>query len=132
MSPTNHLSDAIAAASLVLAVLAALYGLWLGKVEAALAITPKDDVDDREPQRKQARSALLNKALPLLGATIASAVVLAPRTLAILCEVYFHHLIWAFDDVKALFVITFILLAVLATALIIQTVALVSKLRELT
>jgi divalent metal cation (Fe/Co/Zn/Cd) transporter len=49
MNPSDHLSDAISAGSLVLGVLAALYTLWLADSDAALAIKPKADKDDRGP-----------------------------------------------------------------------------------
>lgn len=91
MNPSDHLSDAVSAASLVLAVLAALYSLWLGDVNAALAIIPKPDRDDRTPQRKQATAVLLTKALPLLVATVSAALILGSRSVAILGEVYEHH-----------------------------------------
>ena len=132
MNPSDHLSDAISAASLVLAVLAALYSLWLGEVNAALAITPKPDPDDRAPQLKQATSALCTKALPLMLATISAAIVLAPRSCAILREVYRHHADRPFDDVKALFVLTSALLAILSVVATVQFVALFSKRSALT
>lgn len=127
MNPSDHLSDAISAASLVLAVLTALYTLWLGDVNAALALEPKPDRDDRAPQRAQVKSAIFTKAVPLGGATIAAFLILAPRTLAILREVYYHHADWAFDDVKALFVLTDTLLALLAIVAVVQLVALIGK-----
>ncbi|WP_206073828.1 hypothetical protein [Mesorhizobium sophorae] len=65
MSTAEHLSDAISAASLVLAVLAALYTLWLPDVSAALDIVPEPDRDNRGPQRSQVKLALFTKALPL-------------------------------------------------------------------
>jgi hypothetical protein len=72
MSTSDHLSDAISAASLVLAVLAALYTLWLPDVTAALDLKPAVDPDDRGPQRAKIVSAILSKALPLAFAAIAS------------------------------------------------------------
>ena len=132
MSPSDHLSDAISAASLVLAVLAALYSLWLNEVNAELAITPKPDPDDRGPQLKQATSVLCTKALPLMVATISAAIILAPRSFAILCEAYHHHADQSFDDVKALFLLTSALLAVLGIVATVQFVALASKRNELT
>jgi hypothetical protein len=131
MNPSDHLSDAISAASLVLAVLVALYTLWLGDVNAALALVPKADSDDRDPQRAQVKRAILTKAAPLSGATIAAFLILAPRTLAILCEVYWHHADWGFDDVKALFALTVALLALLMIVSVVQLVALKGKRKNL-
>lgn len=131
MNPSDHLSDAVSAASLVLAVLAALYSLWLGDVNAALAIIPKPDRDDRTPQRKQATAVLLTKALPLLVATVSAALILGSRSVAILGEVYEHHADRPFDDVKALFVLTSALLVVLAIVAAVQTAGLLGKRSEL-
>lgn len=131
MNPSDHLSDAVSAASLVLAVLAALYSLWLGDVNAALAIIPKPDRDDRTPQRKQATAVLLTKALPLMVATVSAALILGPRSVAILGEVYEHHADRPFDDVKALFVLTSALLVVLAIVAAVQTAGLLGKRSEL-
>jgi hypothetical protein len=131
MNPSDHLSDAVSAASLVLAVLAALYSLWLGDVNAALAIIPKPDRDDRTPQRKQATAVLLTKALPLMVATVSAALILGPRSVAILGEVYEHHADRQFDDVKALFVLTSALLGVLAIVAAVQTAGLLGKRSEL-
>ncbi|NTF46619.1 hypothetical protein [Rhizobium rhizogenes] len=131
MNTSEHLADAISAASLVLAVLAALYTLWLPAVNAALEITRETDPDDRDPQRKQVKSALLTKALPLAAATIVSTGILLPRGLAIIMEAWDHHADWAFDDVKAFFVLTLALMLLLAIVSICQIVALVRKRREI-
>src|SRR5688572_10660845 len=101
MSTTEQLSDAISAASLVLAVLAALYTLWLPDVSAALGIIPKADPDDRGPQREQVTTALFTKGLPLGIAAIAATSILLPRTVAIMSEAWTHRGDWVFDDVKA-------------------------------
>ena len=127
MSTSEQLPDAISAASLVLAILAALYTLWLPTVTAALDATPASDPDDRGPQRKQVMSALLTKALPLAFATMASTAILLPRGIAILREIWEHHAEWAFNDVKAFFVLTLVLMLLLAAVSFSQLVRLVVK-----
>lgn len=127
MSPSAQLADAISAASLVLAVLAALYTLWLGDVTAALDLKAKPDKDDRAPQRKQVMRALLTKALPLFLATTAGTLILLPRSLAILCEARRHGRAWGFADVKALFVLTEGLLILLGVVALVQFVRLIMK-----
>ncbi|RVK90427.1 hypothetical protein CN150_27900 [Sinorhizobium meliloti] len=131
MSTTEDLADAISAASLVLAVLAALYTLWLPEVSAALDITPRADRDDRAPQRAQVVTALLTKALPLSIASISATAILMPRGFAIIAEAWEHHAEWAFDDVKAFFVLTFALMLTLAGISATQFIRLVSKRIEL-
>lgn len=127
MSASERLPDAISAASLVLAVLAALYTLWLSDVSAALAIAPKDDQDDRGPQRAQVMLALRAKALPLGLATVASTMILLPRGIGILAEAWAHWREWCFDDVKALFVLTLSLILLLASVSAAQVVGLIAK-----
>ncbi|MFC7498470.1 hypothetical protein ACFQRC_04465 [Enterovirga sp. GCM10030262] len=131
MSTTEHLPDAISAASLVLAVLAALYTLWLPNVLAALAVTPETDPDDRGPQRAQVRIALLTKALPLTFATSAAALILLPRGIAILAEVWAHWRDSSFDDVKAFYVLTLSLMLLLAIVSATQVVGLLAKRAEI-
>ena len=99
MSATEHLPDVISAASLVLAVLTALYTLWLPDMSAALAIIPKDDKDDRGPQRTQVVTALFTKALPLGLATFTATLILMPRGITILVQAWAHRRDWGFDEV---------------------------------
>ncbi|MGO7860225.1 hypothetical protein ACC676_01235 [Rhizobium ruizarguesonis] len=127
MSTSDHLSDAISAASLVLAVLAALYTLWLPAVTAALDLKPASDRDDRGPQRAKIVSAILSKALPLALAAIASIAILAPRGAAIIVEIWHHHAEWSFDDVKAMFVLTLALMLLLTIVSVTQLIRLVAK-----
>lgn len=131
MSTTERLPDAISAASLVLAVLAALYTLWLPAVSAALAITPAADKDDRGPQRGQVVSALRTKALPLAGATLAATLILLPRGIAITAEAWMCWQEWGFDDVKAFFVLTLSLMLLLALVSAAQLIGLVAKRGEI-
>ncbi|MGX8008860.1 hypothetical protein ACVDG8_007460 [Mesorhizobium sp. ORM8.1] len=127
MSTTGHLSDAISAASLVLAVLAALYTLWLPEVSAALGITSEADPDNRGPQRSRVKIAMFTKALPLAVATVLEAFILLPRGIAIICEAWTRRSDWYFDDVKAFFVLTFMLLLLLAFVAFTQFIRLIAK-----
>jgi hypothetical protein len=132
MNPSEHLSDVISAASLVLAVLAAFYTLWLPAVTAALNVKPATDMDDRGPQRMQIMNALYTKAAPLAFATIASTAILAPRGIAIIAEIWRHHAQWSFDDVKAMFVLTLALMLLLTIVSVTQVIRLFAKRREVT
>ena len=127
MTTPGDLSDAITAAGLVLAVLAVLYTLWLPDVGAALAIIPLPDEDDRGPQRAQVMRALLAKALPLGIATVAATLILLPRGIVIVEEALAHGGTWAYDDIKAMFVLTLALLVVLAIVACAQVYGLVMK-----
>jgi hypothetical protein len=52
---------------------------------------------------------------------------LAPRGAAIINEIWHHHAEWAFDDVKAMFVLTLALMLLLTTASVTQLIRLVAK-----
>lgn len=127
MNTSEHLPDAISAASLVLAILAALYTLWLPTITAALDVTPATDPDDRGPQKAQIMSALFTKSVPLAFTTVTSTAIFVPRGLAIISEIWKHHAEWAFDDVKAFFVLTLMLMTLLTTVSIGQFYLLVVK-----
>jgi hypothetical protein len=131
MNTTSNLGEAISAASLVLAVLTALYTLWLPAVSDALKIVPKADKDDRGSQRTQTKRALWSKAFPLAFATISATAILFPRGFAILKEFCASDAVWQYDDVKALFILTWALLLLLALVASAQLVGLVGKLVKL-
>jgi hypothetical protein len=124
------LSDAVSAASLVLAVLAALYTLWLPAVSDALGIEPKTDKDDREPQRKQVAMAIRTKAVPLATTTVAASLILLPRGILVVAEAATHWREWSFNDVKALFVLTSVLMVVLASVSVAQLIKLIGKRKQ--
>lgn len=127
MNPAHDLDQAISAASLVLAVLAALYTLWLGEVGRVLAIEPDPDIQNRKPQKKTVTWAFLTKGLPLFLASGAAVGVIAPRTTTILEEVASHGAEWGFDDVKAFFVLTAALLAIITLVAAGQAFRLLAK-----
>ena len=110
MNPSVNLDQAISGASLVLAVLAALYTLWLGEVNRALELDPEPDTTNRASQQDQVWSALFTKGLPLFAASLAAACVMSWRTYLIVAECFAHWRAWDYDDVKALFVLTSVLL----------------------
>lgn len=131
MSPSENLPDVISAASLVLAVLAALYTLWLPNVSAGLEVKPEPDKSNRKPQYEQVEAVLRTKALPLCIATLATVSILSPRCLTILCETLQNAAEGSFSDVKALFILTFSLTLLLAIVSIAQVIRLYGKLKEL-
>jgi hypothetical protein len=131
VNTASNLGEAISSASLVLAVLTALYTLWLPDVSDALKITPKTDLDDRGPQKIQTWRALWSKVLPLALATISATTILTPRVLGILKEFCASHTVWQYDDVKALFILTWALLLLLALVASVQLFGLLRKLKRL-
>lgn len=124
------LEHAISAASLVLAVLAALYTLWLGEVGRVLAITPDADSDNRSPQKKEVAWTFWTKGVVLFLASGSAVAILASRAGGIVSEAILHWNDWAFDDVKALFVLTTALLVVVWIIAGAQALRLFRKLGE--
>ena len=120
-----NLDKAMSAAGLVLAVLAALYTLWLPTVTAAVAIVPERDADNREGQRTEVVSAIFTKALPLAAASVATSIILLPRIFSILRDAVQHHSDWQYDDVKALLMLTYVLLVVLTVVSVVQLLRLI-------
>lgn len=131
MTPDQNIDHAISAASLVLAVLAALYTLWLAEVGKALAVTGSPDKANRGPQKSFVVSALLTKSLPLCLTSVAAAGIMLPRSLRIIQEALSHWRAWRFDDVKAMLVLTTALLCLLALVSMAQVFRLLVKRREL-
>lgn len=131
MTPDHDIDHAISAASLVLAVLAAFYSLWLGEVSKALAVVGEPDKANRGPQKTLVVSTLLTKGLPLSGASLFAAGIMVPRSWSIVCEAMSHWRVWAFDDVKAMLVLTAALLCLLFIVTAIQAWRLLMKRLEL-
>ncbi len=131
MTPDQDIDHAISAASLVLAVLAALYTLWLADIGRALALKGEPDSTNRGPQKTQVVSALLTKGLPLAVTSVVAAGIMLPRSLLILQEALSHWRVWRFDDVKAMFVLTTALLLLLAVVSAAQAWRLLEKRLEL-
>ena len=78
------MSDLLSAASLLLAILAVLYGMWYAELVKALETpVPPHEASRRKPYREVA-SVRKTRALPLMLATILLAVVFLPDTVQIL------------------------------------------------
>lgn len=131
MTPDQDIDHAISAASLVLAVLAALYTLWLAEIGRALALKCEPDSTNRGPQKSHVVSALLTKGLPLAVTSVVAAGIMLPRSLLILQEALSHWSAWRFDDVKAMLVLTTALLLMLAVVSVAQAWRLLEKRLEL-
>ena len=131
MSPDQDIDHAISAASLVLAVLAALYTLWLGEVTRALDAPVAADRDNRGGAKKLVRQALLTKAAPLFAASLAAAAIMVPRSWSIVMQAALHGRGTPFNDVKAFFLLTAVLLAILCWVSCGQILRLRKKARDL-
>ena len=72
------MSDVLSAASLVLAVLAVVLGMWYPSIEFVLALRPEVHAEDNRVKFRKISSALYQRALPLLGASAGCAILFVP------------------------------------------------------
>lgn len=118
----SAIENAIAASSLLLAVLAVLFGVWNAAVDAALARDVSGNPLTLQPERREILSALLTKALPLAVGAWATAWVffhrshlIADETLSCAkttgCQV---------DDVSAAFLLTEVFVILIAVVMSFQ------------
>ncbi|SFJ30193.1 hypothetical protein [Caulobacter sp. UNC279MFTsu5.1] len=125
----TDISNAIAASSMLLAVVAVLFGVWNGAIDAALALDVSGDPATQLPQRRQLRSAILTKASPLVIGAWLTAVVFLARSVEIggrflrcppgqACRP---------DDVAAAFLLTEAFMLLIAAATSVQLIRLVAR-----
>jgi hypothetical protein len=123
----TDLSNAIAASSMLLAVVAVLFGVWNGAIDDALALDVSGAPSTQLPQRKQLRSAILTKAVPLaLGAWLTALVFLArSHGIAVTTLTCWRTKGCQPDDVSAAFVLTEAFVLLIAVVTTVQLVRLV-------
>ncbi|QSR19730.1 hypothetical protein [Novosphingobium sp. KA1] len=133
MSFAAPLSDVLSGASLVMAVLAAVFALWQPEINKALDAVVKPDKLNRAPEKKLVSQMKWGRLLPLLAVTILAAILLAPRSLSIIAHT---AMCWSchapkaqcqFDEAGGLLLLTEVLLVVLAAAMWMQLQALNDK-----
>jgi hypothetical protein len=125
----QDMADALSASSLLLAILAVLFGAWNGEVVAAIRIELEDLRSNRRPQRQKIAAALFPKALPIMVGAWLTVLVFAQRTLALVGAAL--HCVCSscsYNDVEAAFVLTQAFVLVLAISVTIQAVRLIVKL----
>src|SRR5438874_1732771 len=80
------MGDLLSAASLLLAVVAVIYGFWYPEITAALKITPALHKEDRAKDYERVRYLLKTRAIPLLFVSGLLTLVFVPDTLRITCS----------------------------------------------
>ena len=122
-------ADVIASASLLLALVAAMFGLWYAEINDALGVhVPTDGDTARKVSRRKVAPVLWNKAFPLAIAATAIALVFMPRACAIiLASVALIGKDWRYDDLLAAFVLTEAILAALAGVTVVRALRLLKK-----
>ncbi|MFN3352949.1 MAG: hypothetical protein ACK4Z5_05010 [Brevundimonas sp.] len=117
------MTDALSAASLLLAMIALIFGAWWPKLTFAAEFEFSESEGNRPEQRRPIRATLFGQAIPLTIGAVVAALIFAPRTLklmqdAIACGCPSPARL---NDVAAAFVVSEILLWTIAVALIVQT-----------
>lgn len=131
------ISDLLAAASLLLTVLAVLYGLWYPEMAATLAIRPALHLEDSVADRRAVKRVLTQRALPLAMGSLAVTVVFTPDAARILWDsvTQIRSVGWSFaryDAVRAAFLLVTMLtggLCIHTGAVTVSLVALSRRLR---
>lgn len=123
------MSDVLSAASLLLAVMTALFGLWLPEISAAAGFKLDMKLEDRRPNRNVIRRCLWSKAAPLSLATLLIAAIFANRALGIIVDTVESGFSGSFQDLSAAFVVTELLIIALAFVSMFQALRLHSLLR---
>jgi hypothetical protein len=125
------MADPLAAASLVMAVIAMLYGAWAADIDRSATLVLRTLRADRlRLDRPVIHRALMTKALPLWVGASAAVVIFAMRAAKIIGSIWTHPADAGFDDVGAAFVVTELAIVLLAFALGAQLLALLQKLAE--
>lgn len=129
----SEAADTLAASALVLAILAALFSVWMPDVAAAMAEKGSADKDNNGPLKTRLKLIARTRLYPLFAAALTTAIILLPRCWGIVrspwtCTPWDQcH----YDDVQALMLLTVLLLILLCVALIVQIVSVRKKLAGL-
>jgi hypothetical protein len=125
------MADPLAAASLVMAVIAMLYGAWSAEIDRAATLALRPLKADRvRLDRPGIRRALVSKALPLWFGALTTLVIFAWRAIQVVRSIWDHPADATFDDVAAAFLVTQIVILLLVYTLGAQVLALRQKLAD--
>lgn len=114
----NTMADPLAAASLLMAMIAMLYGAWTPELTTAASTDLFDQLADRKKKNlPPIRSALIAKALPLAVGAWAGTMIFFGRAWRILLTLQHGPKGAALDDVGAAFVVVEAFTALLALSL---------------
>jgi len=131
------ISDVLSGASLVMAVLAAVFALWQPEINKALDAVVRPDPENRGPEKKLVARMKWGRVVPLLTVTTLAALLLGARSVWIVWHV---GMCWSghappsdcsFDEAGGLLLLTEVLLVILAAAMTMQAKALDDKRTDL-
>ena len=125
------MADPLAAASLLLAIIAVLFGAWYSEIANAATFEFARQLLNRKVQRPPIFGTLFAKALPLAVGAWLCMVVFAPRGASIISNVATCRCAgdWGkYEDVQAAFVLSELFVTLIAIAATVQLVRIVSNL----
>lgn len=131
------MGDLLSAASVLLAVVAILYGLWYPQIEAALAVKPAVHKADRGEARRTVQETVVHRALPLTIFSATIALIFLPDATKIVIRSVTHTFrngfsaLRDYDAVTSSLVVVTLVLCGLAAYLGVQTNRMRQKLREI-
>lgn len=123
--------DLLTAAGLLLATIGMVFAVWHAEIIGAINVKGQLHRDDRGPQITQVRRALLYRAAPLDLAVVLLIATLAPPALSVISHALTDDRGHAYDAVRAVFVVVWVLTVALGGALAELTVRLTARLRKL-
>ena len=113
------MDDALAAASLLLAAVALVYGAWSTEIEREAERTYSPNATAKAKEKDGTRAVLWHKAVPLAVAGWAILAVFSPRVVAVVCDTVdaMRSGTWRYGDVPTIFVHSTVLVLGLAVHL---------------
>lgn len=80
------MNELISSASLLLALIGVIYGVWYKEISCAINVEVKKFVEDRDSEKSQVNEALFQRALPLSLASGCLSIIFLPTTINIIRE----------------------------------------------
>lgn len=133
---TDPTPELLSAASLALAALAVLFGLWSADLNRAASLPRKSHIDDRGPAIKELRSVQRSKSVPLAISCALTAIVIAPPAVQVVIRaidavrVHGAGAITRYDAGEALFLVVWLLIVALTASMIRTSVKLQKQIRD--
>lgn len=127
----NVTADLLTAAGLLLATIGLVFSAWHTEMMTAVATAKKSKRLDRDPQIATVRRTLWSRAVPLQAAVTVLAIALAPPAISVMADAMTVDWGQAYDPVRAIFVIVWLLTVAVTAAIGELTWRLYRKWRDL-
>jgi len=122
--------DLLSAASLLMAIVGVLYGLWYGDITSSLTMALPQHLEDRQKPLSEARLVFWGKAFPLVLASASVTLVFMPPALTIIaksfCGYFAYGYMFTYDPIAT----SLVLVEVFVCALFVHSLVRLVKLRQ--